>query len=693
MHNILRESGVHSLLVTHTFLEDLGLVLCVAAVTTVLFQAIRQPVVVGYLIAGMIVGPHVPIPLLADSQRVQALSEFGVILLMYALGLEFSIRKLLRLGPTAGFVTALQVGLMVWLGYVVARAMGWTELEGIFTGVALSISSTTIVAKAFNEQGKISPHVSDLVFGVLLAEDLTAVMLLAVLTGLASGVGLSAHMMLVTVGKLGLFLLALVGGGLLIVPRAIRMVVRLRRPETTLIASIGICFALAIIAEHAGYSVALGAFLAGSLVAESGDSDSIEHLVAPVRDIFGAVFFVSVGMMIEPALIAEHWMALTVLVLTVILGKLFGVTLASLLSGVGVRTSVQAGMSLTQIGEFSFIIAGLGISTHATRDFLYTLAIAVSAITTFTTPFMIRASVPLAQFISGHMPNRVGATQGMYDSMMERLRRGAVPIGTVAWPILMLGGGAIAIVALMIGNDVDYIGITDTVRELARLDFLESEILVDLIALLLSAPFAAAMYLGARRLAHTLVMKTLSDEQTHDAATGALNGPALALISILQATLLLVVVVPLLALLQPFLEPLEGIGIAVIGAVLMGIVIFRSVQKMHGQMHHLMDLLTHSLTGARAAAQLEENIPGFGMITPVRLEPGAAAIGKTLSSIDLRAETGAAAIAISRGDNHIIVASGEEVLREGDVIGLTGTSDCIEAARRLLLKPEAVAVA
>lgn len=671
--------------VTHTFLEDLGLILCVAAITTVLFQTIRQPVVVGYLIAGLVVGPYVPIPLLADSSRIHALSELGVILLMFALGLEFSIRKLLRLGPTAGFVTALQVGLMIWIGFVIGRALGWTELESIFTGVALSISSTTIVAKAFSEQGDISQHVKDLVFGVLLAEDLTAVMLLAVLTGLASGAGLSAHMMLMTVGKLGLFLVALVGGGLLIVPRAVRLVVKLQRPETTLIASIGICFALSIIAEHAGYSVALGAFLAGSMVAESGEAESIEHLVAPVRDIFGAVFFISVGMMIDPALIAEHWLALSALVFAVIVGKLFGVTLASLLSGVGVRTSVQAGMSLTQIGEFSFIIAGLGISTHATRDFIYTLAIAVSAITTFTTPFMIRASIPLANYISSHLPGRVGATQGMYDSLMERVRRGAVPIAAVIRPILMLGGGAVAIAAILIVNDVDFIGLTQDVLYYTRLDFIESEVVVDVLALLLCAPFAAAMYFGARNLARTLVLRTLAEEHSRD-ATGALTGPAVALISLLKATLLLVVVVPLLAIVQPFLEPLEGVGVVVIGGTLMGIVVFRSVQKMHGQMAELKYIIGESLTKARAAAHQGQEIPGLGIITPVRLESGASAIGKTLASIDLRAATGAAAIAISR-DHDVIVPSGTEVLKEGDVVGLTGTSDSIEAARRLLSEP------
>ena len=402
--------------------------LCVAAVTTVLFQVIRQPVVVGYLIAGMVVGPYVPIPLVADSQRIHSLSELGVILLMFALGLEFSIRKLISLGPTAGFVTALQVGLMIWLGYLAGQALGWTDLESIFMGAALSISSTTIVAKAYGEQGNISEHVRDLVFGVLLAEDLTAVVLLAILTGLASGAGLSAQMMLITVGKLGLFLVALVGGGLLIVPRAVRLVVKLGRPETTLIASIGICFGLAIIAEHAGYSVALGAFLAGSMVAESGESKSIEHLVEPVRDIFGAVFFVSVGMMIQPALIAEHWIALTVLVFTVIAGKLTGVTVASLLSGVGVRTSVQAGMSLTQIGEFSFIIAGL--ESDALNPRVHLCAGHRGIGDYHFTPFMIRASTPLAKMCSNHY--RRVRDAGMYDSLMERIRRGAVPLGEIS---------------------------------------------------------------------------------------------------------------------------------------------------------------------------------------------------------------------------------------------------------------------
>ncbi len=388
---------------SQNFLEDLALVLCVAALTSVLFQALHQPVVVGYLIAGVIVGPHTPL-VLADAGRIHTLSELGVILLMFALGLEFSVRKLIRLGPTSGFITALQVGLMLWLGYMCGRALGWSQVECVFTGALLSISSTTIVAKAFEEE-HVAPNLRELATGVLLAEDLTAVVELAVLTALASGATVSTAMVARTVATLGLFLVALVGVGIVVIPPAMRLIVRLDRPETILVASIGICFAFAIIAEHAGYSVALGAFLAGSLVAESGEIHRIEHLVAPVRDMFGALFFVSVGMMIDPALIVAHWPALMLLTAAVVFGKVIGVSFAASLSGIGVRTSVQAGMSLAQIGEFSFIIASVGLAMHATRDLIYTLAVAVSAITTFLTPFMIRSSGPAASG-SGRRPLR-----------------------------------------------------------------------------------------------------------------------------------------------------------------------------------------------------------------------------------------------------------------------------------------------
>ena len=254
---------------SHHFLTNLALVLCVAAATSLLFQRLRQPVVFGYLLAGMIIGPHIPVPLVADEGLVHTLAELGVILLMFSLGLEFSLRKLFRVAPTAGIIAVLQSSAMVCLGFGLGRIFGWTVLESVFAGAIIAISSTTIIVKAFAEQ-KVSGKVTDIVFGVLIIEDLIAILLLAILTAVASGGSLSAWELTRTGMRLAAFLVGLVAVGLLVVPRLIRMTVRLGSPETTLVAAIGISFATALLAITFGYSVALGAFIAGSLVAESG---------------------------------------------------------------------------------------------------------------------------------------------------------------------------------------------------------------------------------------------------------------------------------------------------------------------------------------------------------------------------------------------------------------------------------------
>jgi CPA2 family monovalent cation:H+ antiporter-2 len=379
----------------HEFLRSLTIVLGIAALTTVLFQRLRQPVVLGYIIAGLLIGPHVPFPLVANGDIVRTLSELGVILLMFSLGLEFSLSRLARVGPTAGVTAIIQSFLVAWLGFLMGRLFGWSVLESVFVGAMIAISSTTIIAKAFDEQG-IGGRLRELVVGVLLLEDLIAVVFLAALTAIATGAGLSPAALLPTIGRLTAFLLALVAVGILLVPRFIRFVVRLGRKETTLVASVGLCFATAYLAQEAGYSVALGAFIAGSLVAESGHSEAIEHLVEPLRDVFLAIFFVSVGMLIDPALALQHWGAIAAFTVLVIVGKVLTVSFGAFLGGTGIRTSVQAGMSMAQIGEFSFIIAGVGVTLGATRDFLYPIAVAVSAITTLTTPWLIRASEPFA---------------------------------------------------------------------------------------------------------------------------------------------------------------------------------------------------------------------------------------------------------------------------------------------------------
>ena len=405
----------------HAFLFALTVVLCVAAVTTVLCQRLHQPVVLGYILAGLLVGPHVPTPLVADADIVRTLSEVGVILLMFSLGLEFSLRKLMRVGATAALTAVVETSLMMWLGFTVTQFLGWTTMESLFAGAIVAISSTTIVAKAFHEQ-RVTGRLRETVVGVLIVEDLIAILLLATLTAIATGSGLEPGPLASTVGRLVAFLAGLVALGLLLVPRAVRVVKRLNRAETTIVASVGLCFALALLAQWYGYSVALGAFIAGSLIAESGEERHVERLVEPVRDIFAAVFFVSVGMLIDPALIAQHWPAVAALTAVVLLGKVVGVSLGSFLTGNRLRTSIQSGMSLAQIGEFSFIIAGLGLSLQATDSFLYPVAIAISAVTTLTTPWLIRASGPVASWVDRSLPRPLQTFTVLYGSWVEGLR-------------------------------------------------------------------------------------------------------------------------------------------------------------------------------------------------------------------------------------------------------------------------------
>src|SRR5687767_1644042 len=404
----------------HEFLRTLAVVLAAAGLTTVIFQRLRQLVVFGYLLAGMIVGPHVPIPIVANVATVQTLAETGVILLLFSLGLEFSLSKLIRVGPRASIVAVAQSSLMIWIGYSLGRAFGWTTIESFYAGAIIAISSTTIIAKAFQEQ-RVTGKFTELVLGVLIIEDLIGIFLLAILTALSAGSELSASSLALTGMRLAIFLVGLIVVGLLLIPRSVRAVVRMNRPETTLIASMAICFVAALLAQAFGYSVALGAFIAGSLVGESGEEKTVAHLIEPVRDVFAAIFFVAVGMLIDPALVAEYWLPVVLFTLAVLFGKVFGVTISAFFTGFSTRTALQAGMSLAQIGEFSFIIATVGLATGATRGFLYPIAVAVSAITTLITPWLIRAAPRTAVIVDSKLPRPIQTFVTLYGSWIERI--------------------------------------------------------------------------------------------------------------------------------------------------------------------------------------------------------------------------------------------------------------------------------
>lgn len=677
---------------SHQFLPALAMVLCVAAVTTVLFQRLKQPVVLGYLLAGLIIGPHVPVPLVADAGIVHTLSELGVILLMFSLGLEFSLRKLLSLGAGPAFTALLQCSVMIWLGFVVGRLFGWTQTEALFAGAIIAISSTTIIAKAFDEQG-IKGKLRGFVVGVLIVEDLIAVVLMATVSAMAKGSGLTAGELLWTFGRLAAFLVGLVVAGLWLVPRAVRAVVKLDRPETTLVASVGFCFAIAFLAQSAGYSVALGAFIAGSLIAESGEQHTIEHLVQPVRDMFAAVFFVSVGMMLDPKLVAEHWAAILVLCVVVVVGKVLGVTLGAFLTGNGVRTSVQAGMSLAQIGEFSFIIAGLGLSLKATGSFLYPVAVAVSAFTTLTTPWLIQASGPAASFVDRKLPRRLQTFASLYGSWLEQLKiapRQATALSRLrrlSW-LLFLDA------ALLAGVVITASLFSDAFRqELTGWTGLSPSVVR---ALAMGVTFAVALpfALGIVRLAQAL--GGALGEVAIPKSVGKLDlgaAPRKALVVALQMALVLLVGVPFLALTQPFLPGIPGAGVLLALMAVLGFTFWRSAAELHGHVRAGAEVIAEALSAQSREPAAPKVDPfetvrgallGMGEPAPLTLNAASPAVGKTLAELNVRGLTGATVLAVTRQDGAVTIPTAHEVLREGDRLALAGTREAVEAAQRLL---------
>ncbi|HEX2573821.1 MAG TPA: cation:proton antiporter [Polyangia bacterium] len=682
------------------FLTDLAVVLGVAAVTTVLCQRLRQPVVLGYLIAGLIIGPHVPVPLVADSETVYTLAELGVILLMFSLGLEFHLRKLLRIGGTAGVIAVVQVSFMLWLGYLAGQALGWTRQESLYTGAAISISSTTIIAKAFAEQ-RVSGRLRDVVIGILIVEDLAAILLLALLTTVSSAGGLSAQAAGLEIAKLVAFLAGLLALGLLIVPRGIRTIARLGQPETTLVASIGLCFAVALLARWLGYSTALGAFLAGALVAESGEEHSIATLIEPVRDLFAAIFFVAVGMLLDPRLVYQHWAAVLVLTVVVVIGKVVGVASGAFLTGLGPRTSLQAGMSLAQIGEFSFIIAAQGLALGATREFLYPVAVSISALTTLMTPWLIRASGPLGAWVDRRLPGPLQTFVALYGSWVERLRA-APAAGTrrarLRRRFRMLVVDTACLAAVVIGASLAMDRLVTGLS--ARAGLLLARVAVIGGAAALALIFLIGIYRAVRALGLELAALALPSVAANVVDLAA--APRRVLVLALQLGLAVLALVPLVAVVQPFLQVHDGLLLVVVAALLalFAVVFWRRAADLQGHVRAGAQMIVEALaaqarrTGnghAEPAGQLQkarELLPGLGEPVAVELSPYSEAAHKTLQELALRSLTGATVLAIQRGDRSLVVPRGEETLLPGDIVALAGTHDAIAAAAELLRPAE-----
>lgn len=388
-----------------TLINDLALILICAGVMTLLFKKLKQPLVLGYVVAGFLASPHMPYtPSVMDTANIQTWADIGVIFLLFALGLEFSFKKIVKVGGAAIIAACTIIFCMILLGITVGTGFGWQRMDSIFLGGMIAMSSTTIIYKAFDDLGMRKKQFTGLVLSVLILEDILAIVLMVMLSTMAVRHNFEGSEMLESIGKLLFFLILWFVVGIYLIPELLKRCRKLMSEETLLIVSLGLCFGMVVMAARTGFSAAFGAFIMGSILAETVEAESIERLVKPVKDLFGAVFFVSVGMMVDPAMIVEYALPIIVITLAVILGQsLFG-TLGVLLAGQPLKTAMQCGFSLTQIGEFAFIIASLGVSLHVTSDFLYPIVVAVSVITTFLTPYMIRFAEPASNFVDTHLP-------------------------------------------------------------------------------------------------------------------------------------------------------------------------------------------------------------------------------------------------------------------------------------------------
>ena len=376
-----------------------------AGIVTLVFKKLKQPLVLGYIMAGFLVSPHMPYTMsVIDQQDIHIWADIGVMFTLFSLGLDFSFKKILKMGAAPVIATMTIVFCMMTLGILVGHSFGWSKMNSIFLGGMLAMSSTTIIYKAFDDMGLRQQQFAGLVMSVLILEDILAIVMMVMLAAIAGGGGTGSGEMLKSVLRIGFFLILWFVVGIFLIPYFLRSVRKLVNNETLLIVALGLCCLMAVISTAVGFSSAFGAFVMGSILAETIEAEKIIRLVEPVKNLFGAIFFVSVGMLVDPQIIVEYAAPIVILVLTIVVGQaLFG-SLGFLISGQSLKSAMRCGFSMAQIGEFSFIIASMGLAMGVVSDFVYPVVVAVSVITTFLTPYMIRAAVPAYDALEKHLP-------------------------------------------------------------------------------------------------------------------------------------------------------------------------------------------------------------------------------------------------------------------------------------------------
>ncbi len=650
---------------------DLAVIISVAGVMSLIFQWLRQPVVLGYILAGLIVGPHTPpFELVKEIHIIQTLAELGVIFLMFTLGLEFSFRKLLSVGVTAGIAATFEVVFFLFVGYGVGRWLGWSVMDSIFLGAMLSISSTTIIIKALDELKLKSHRFASLIFGILIVEDLFAILLLVGLTAVAS----SGDISFLTLGGAALNLVVVTGSWLLtgffILPRLMAYVGRKGNNEILTLVSIGLCLSLVVVASHFGYSAALGAFIMGSILAETKIIHQIESLMGPLKDLFGAIFFVSIGMLIDPRILWENKETIALLCLVTVAGKIFITSLGALISGQSFRNSLQVGFGLAQIGEFSFIIASLGLSLKAISEKLYPIAVAVSLVTTFTTPYLIKYSGAVADRIEAGLPWWVRDLAARYVAWCEHTKGGSHRYREIAQLFFRWAANGI-VVTIIFG--FCFSSLAPLIEAHAPgLSHWRSH-LTWVLAFLASSPFLWGMVFTSRRN-YLRIRKEKS------------LGKALVVLSFPVLTSIWVGALSAEHFPVRFILPFTSVCLVAIYFS-----IFKRLESYYRWLEGTFLKSFEKKEQPEEAKGLSNLAPWDSHLVSVEVHPNAHSVNRSLQAVGLRSRFGVNVVAIQRGIRTIVSPKPDELIMPNDRLVVLGTDEQIDRARPELEIPENVA--
>ena len=659
--------------------KDLAVILIAAGIFTLLSKALKQPLILGYIIAGFVVGPHLGLFHLTSQETVEQWSEIGIIFLLFALGLEFSFKKLLKVGSGAMIMAGIKCIGMFMVGMILAQIMDWSLMEGIFLGGLLSMSSTTIIIKAYGDMGLKNKPYAPLIFGSLVVEDLIAVLLMVLLSTLASTGRFEGMKMAMALGKLVFFLVLWFLVGIFLIPTILDKVRKILNDETLLIVAIGLCFGMVIIAESVGFSSALGAFVMGSILAETLEGERIEHLLGNIKDLFGAIFFVSVGMMVDPGVIGAQWFPILLITVVAMAGILFFSSTGALLAGAGFDTAVHAGFTLAQLGEFAFIIAALGCSMGVMRDFIYPVIIAVSVITTFTTPYMIKAAEPVIKWLHKVLPKsffeKVNSTSND-DFKSQTSAEKSEWKSYLSLVFSRIGIYTILLLAVSLGRKYLLGGLLESWFGNWSED--TRNLLSVIVTIVIMIPFIYA-----------LTMRSASLKKGQSALIQMRHSNMWPILSIDILRMLIAAAFILAVITSQY--SLSWIVIILIAAALVLFTLL--IQRTLSDHFKMEDLFFENLSAneerekkrAPITASVRENLDKYNVhIEAVTLSPDSQFVGKELRSLPFRKKVQVNIINISRGSQSIVIPSGDTPVYPYDVLLAVGTEQQLDEFREIM---------